>query len=306
MQHFQSILIVIGILAILAVLVHGFFLSKKNKSCDSDNSNDSDLSGSNPIEMNASFRSDLKFEPDDFESSTESKIDFSDDQEDPTLKFDERDNDTLFKINDPTDLADEQSVTENIEIESIEPILNADEPIIEPIENLDEAPMFKELDLNGVEKMPDVKESEPVQEKEDIAKSSELFIFNVVAKDGKVLYGHDLLQFFVSAGLRFGEMSIFHRHEESSGNGEVLFSVANMMAPGTFELNTIEKLETEGISFFMSAPNKKIDLQQAFDLMLVCITNLAEEFDCMVLNADRELLTEDQFGKDKLRLSKFH
>ena len=52
--------------------------------------------------------------------------------------------------------------------------------------------------------------------------------------------GPALLQNILESGLRFGEMDIFHRHESMAGNGEVLFSMANALKPGTFDLDDIE------------------------------------------------------------------
>jgi cell division protein ZipA len=46
-------------------------------------------------------------------------------------------------------------------------------------------------------------------------------------------------------------MDIFHRHESMAGNGEVLFSMANALKPGTFDLDDMEGFSTRAVSFFL-------------------------------------------------------
>ncbi|WP_413694376.1 cell division protein ZipA [Psychromonas sp. KJ10-2] len=130
-------------------------------------------------------------------------------------------------------------------------------------------------------------------------------MFNVVAKNGGQLGGHELLQFFLTSGFRFGDMNIFHRHEHSDGTGEVLFSIANMMAPGTFDLEYMEQFNSPGISFFFTAPNKNISVNKSFDMMLRAVEQVAEEFDCEVLNDKREKFTTEQFIEYRTRLEKY-
>ena len=78
---------------------------------------------------------------------------------------------------------------------------------------------------NGAAK-DNVKELPPVEE---------VLVINVVAREGDGFKGPALLQNILESGLRFGEMDIFHRHESMAGNGEVLFSMANALKPGTFD-----------------------------------------------------------------------
>jgi len=133
----------------------------------------------------------------------------------------------------------------------------------------------------------------------------DVFVFNVVAREGTTVRGHELLQFFLTAGFRFGEMSIFHRHQNSDGTGPVLFSIANMMQPGTFNLDKMEQFSSQGVSFFLSAPNEDINIKKAFDMMLVAVEQMAEEFDCVVLNEQRTPLTEQEFRDYHKRLLRY-
>lgn len=148
-------------------------------------------------------------------------------------------------------------------------------------------------------------ETKPLERDNKSIDEKDLFIFNVVAKDDQLLYGHALLQFFLTSGFRFGEMSLFHRHQHSDGTGPVLFSIANMMLPGTFDPINMKQFDCPGVSFFLSAPDPDINVKEAFDLMLIAVEQMAEEFDCLVLNAQREKLTEAEFRNYHERLAHY-
>ncbi|MDA9999280.1 cell division protein ZipA [bacterium] len=84
------------------------------------------------------------------------------------------------------------------------------------------------------------------------ASPDELIILGVLAKSGAVFKGPELVAALRGQGLKFGNMSIFHRID--SATNEHLFSVANAVEPGTFDLADMEALETPGITFFLQLP----------------------------------------------------
>ena len=64
----------------------------------------------------------------------------------------------------------------------------------------------------------------------------------------------------------------------------------------------MEQFRSEGVSFFLTVPNNDINIKKAFDMMLFAVEQMAEEFDCMVLNESRKPLTEKEFRKYHERL----
>ena len=81
-------------------------------------------------------------------------------------------------------------------------------------------------------------EDEKEQSQKELAPVEEVLVINVICRDPQGFRGPALLQNILESGLRFGEMDIFHRHESMAGNGEVLFSMANAVKPGTFDPTT--------------------------------------------------------------------
>jgi cell division protein ZipA len=82
----------------------------------------------------------------------------------------------------------------------------------------------------------------------------DVYVINITARDGSYIYGRDLKHALRILGFRFGEMDIYHRHLEMDGQGDVLFSLINMIKPGTFDPSKMDRLMTPGVSLFMQLP----------------------------------------------------
>ncbi|TBW59015.1 cell division protein ZipA [Marinobacter halodurans] len=114
--------------------------------------------------------------------------------------------------------------------------------------------------------------------------AQEVIVINVLARQQKAFDGTALRKLFEGCGLEFGDMDIYHRHEESDTRSPVQFSVANAVEPGTFRDEDLDGMETPGISFFMSMPGPS-DSLKAFEFMV-------ETAQCVVHNLGGELKDE--------------
>ncbi len=169
--------------------------------------------------------------------------------------------------------------------------LDLDEPVptlLNPVD--DEAPDTH----NGAVK--DVgKELPPVEE---------VLVINVIAREGDGFKGPALLQNILESGLRFGEMDIFHRHESMAGNGEVLFSMANALKPGTFDLDDIDGFSTRAVSFFLGLPGPRHP-KQAFDVMVAAARKLAHELNGELKDDQRSVMTAQTIEHYRQRIVEF-
>ncbi len=168
--------------------------------------------------------------------------------------------------------------------------LGLDEPVptlLNPVGKAAEEPVVKAA--------PSSKELPPVEE---------VLVINVIARDNAGFQGPALLQNILESGLRFGEMDIFHRHESMAGNGEVLFSMANALKPGTFDLDDIEGFSTRAVSFFLGLPGPRHP-KQAFDVMVAAARKLAHELNGELKDDQRSVLTAQTIEHYRQRIVEY-
>jgi cell division protein ZipA len=143
------------------------------------------------------------------------------------------------------------------------------------------------------------------QDNEDeSAPAEEVIIINVMAKANTALEGSKMLPVLLKFGMRLGDMSIFHRHADSDGNGPVMFSMANMLKPGTFSMSEMEALATPGVSFFMQLPNKMGNMQ-CFEQMLKTAQTVKDELDAVLKDENRSVFTGQTIEHSRQRIRDF-
>lgn len=137
---------------------------------------------------------------------------------------------------------------------------------------------------------------------ETVKLDAQIVILSVVMPENHQMSGAALLPSLLTLGMKYGEMNIFHRHQDNAGNGAVTFSLANMLNPGSFELDTMETFVTQGVSLFMTLPNAG-DPFAAFEQMLLAAKQLATEFNAQLLDDKRNVMTKqtEQHYVSKIR-----
>ena len=140
---------------------------------------------------------------------------------------------------------------------------------------------------------------------EDDYREPELvLVINVMAQKGEQFDGAELLDIILSQGLRFGAMNIFHRHEEEEGDGEILYSMANIVMPGTFDLAKIKTFSTPGISLFMTLPMDANSIE-AFEDMLTTAKIIAARLQGELKDENRSVLTPQTITHYRSKLQEF-
>ncbi|MET3455462.1 MULTISPECIES: cell division protein ZipA [Pseudomonas] len=164
--------------------------------------------------------------------------------------------------------------------------------------DLDGGPSFSSRDGD----FPD--ESKTPSVDKDQAQAEEVLVISVICRDPAGFKGPALLQNILESGLRFGEMDIFHRHESMAGNGEVLFSMANAVKPGVFDLDDIDHFSTPAVSFFLGLPGPRHP-KQAFDVMVAAARKLSQELNGELKDDQRSVLTAQTIEHYRQRIVEF-
>ena len=184
-----------------------------------------------------------------------------------------------------------------------QPVTQA-KPARTPINKVSKTPSKAVLKRDQIEIDFDnqVAEEKIAPAKNNTALEPQVIILSVVMPANQQMFGAALLPSLLTLGLKYGEMNIFHRHEDNAGKGKVTFSLANIMNPGSFDLDSMETFATRGVSLFMTLPNAG-DPFYVFEQMLNAAKQLAQEFNAQVLDDKRNVMTKqtEQHYLSKIR-----
>ncbi|MFV8783330.1 cell division protein ZipA [Microbulbifer sp. SA54] len=132
----------------------------------------------------------------------------------------------------------------------------------------------------------------------------EVLILNIMAPQGDYFEGNDLLRVLLSSGLRFGDMNIFHYHCGEAGEGPALFSLANIVVPGTFDMSQMEDFTTPGVSLFLTLP-AEVEALKALDTLLTTARNIAEQLGGELKDENRSVFTGQTAEHYRQRVMEF-
>jgi cell division protein ZipA len=124
----------------------------------------------------------------------------------------------------------------------------------------------------------------------------------VAAKAGSRLHGPDIVVAAEKAGLTLGYMDIFHRLVDGRPEAGPIFSVANIIKPGSFDLANIADVETPAIAFFLTLP-APVSALEAWETMEPAAQRMADLLDGIVLDEERNALGRQriQHVREELR-----
>ncbi|CNF23546.1 cell division protein ZipA [Yersinia kristensenii] len=314
MQDLRLILIVVGAIAIIGLLLHGLWTSRKERSS---------IFRDRPVKRPKQERVETPIETLD-EGVGEVRVRTAHPQEKPSFNHLDEDDDELPVIQHtepkPVQVKAEsrQKPFASVQTDYDDPLLGGlsaeqpphesqRDPLFGSVEEHDSQPRHAEshsVDAARVTPQPVESQPEPVAPAPEMKPQKlkeTVLVLHVAAHHGGALGGEVLLQSVLQSGFQFGEMGIFHRHLSPAGSGPVLFSLANMVKPGSFDPDTMSDFSTPGVSMFMMVPSYG-DAHQNFKLMLQSAQRIADDVGGVVLDDERRMMTPQKLETYKARI----
>ena len=124
----------------------------------------------------------------------------------------------------------------------------------------------------------------------------------VAAKEGEMLRGEDIVVAAEKTGLVYGHLNVFHRLMDQYPERGPIFTMANLLKPGTFEMDAMRQLQTPALAFFLTLP-APIGALDAWETMLPTVQRMAELLGGAVLDDQRNPLGRQHIAhiRDDLR-----
>jgi len=134
--------------------------------------------------------------------------------------------------------------------------------------------------------------------------AEEVLVVNVHCRGEDRYQGSAIRSVLEACGMEFGDLAIYHRHEQPDTRTPVQFSVASAVTPGTLRPGEMEALRTPGLSFFMSLPGPS-DSVQAFDYMLETAQTVARNLGGELRDENHSVMTTQTIEHCRQRIREF-
>lgn len=128
-------------------------------------------------------------------------------------------------------------------------------------------------------------EESPTQKAEE-----KLVVLHVMAKRPQKFSGVGILGLTKELDLELGDLNIYSKNVERFSGKRPLYSMVNMVKPGTFNADAMHGFETPGLSFILNLPGPEEGLK-AFNIMLGDARKFAERLNGELLDESRNRLS---------------
>lgn len=127
----------------------------------------------------------------------------------------------------------------------------------------------------------------------------------ILGHHGRRFTGEAIVQAMHDQKLVFGDMRIFH-YFTATNQQQALFSVANILEPGIFNIDTMHDFTTPGLVIFMRLPGPQ-EPRVALDTLLKVARGLTEQLQGELCDESRSALTQQTIGylREKVEAFRF-
>jgi len=185
-------------------------------------------------------------------------------------------------------------------------VANDDEliPVLTPIDDEPDSSDFDALSevISGRDRFEEYSRQQEirfsaVEDANETGPATLLIVLNIMSPKGHVFAGEGIHAVMTSAGLTHGDHQIYHYMED----GLAMFSIANAIEPGFFDLSELKNISTPGLAVFMQLPGP-VECRQALESLLEISKRLADALSGELCDENRSVLTQQTIShlKDKV------
>lgn len=207
------------------------------------------------------------------------------------FKFRSSDDDLIFSLKKLFSPA----IKNNASAETV--ILNDDDDLIPVLTPIDDEPDFNDFEalnkvMSGRDRVEEYTKQQEigfsaVEETNETGPESLLIILNIMSPQGHLFTGEGIHAVMTSAGLTHGEHLIYHYMQD----GSAVFSIANAIEPGFFELSKLKTISTPGLAVFMQLPGP-VECRKALTSLLDVSKRIASALSGELCDESRSVLTQ--------------
>ena len=185
--------------------------------------------------------------------------------------------------------------------------VDLDDDLIPVLTPIDDEPDFSDFEalskvISGRDRVEEyTKQAEiafsAVDDETETGPESLLIILYIMSPKGHVFTGEGIHAVMTSAGLTHGDHQIYHY----MNTGQAVFSIANAVEPGFFDLSRLQSISTPGLAVFLQLPGP-IECRKAFDSLLEISKRLSDALTGELCDENRSVLTQQTIShlKDKV------
>ena len=219
------------------------------------------------------------------------------------FKFRSSDDDLIFLLKNLFNPANKKIVS------SDHAVVNDDDliPVLTPIDDEPDFSDFEALSkvISGRDRVEEYTKQQEitfsaVEDTTETGPESLLIILYIMSPKGHVFTGEGIHAVMTSAGLTHGEHQIYHYLQD----GMAVFSIANAIEPGFFDLSKLNEVTTPGLAVFLQLPGP-IECRKAFDNLLGISKRLADALSGELCDENRSVLTQQTISHLKEKIETY-
>jgi len=139
----------------------------------------------------------------------------------------------------------------------------------------------------------DVKQSQPAQAKKPAPVQQQFVVLYVIAAEGRAFTGKAIFESTQTLGMALGKHNVFHYPADAAYVGDSAFCMVNMTPEGSFDIEHLDDIQTNGVSLILTLPTMYSDGLTVFSNMLAVAQALSKKLGGDIIDQTRMPLTAE-------------